>query len=584
MNEISRTSIWVAMGRAFGAREPDARVRNPDNLAAQLIGPEERALLGDHPLTTALDRPYEDALADAEILASARLMIPRTHFIDSCLRNAVKDGATQLVILGAGFDTRAYRLRDLLTHMRVFEIDHPITQERKQSRALEALGQPPENLTYVSVDFRNEQFGEKLTAAGYREGECTFFIWEGVTMYLPATAVAGTLKWIAEHSPAGSRIVFDYTYEMALRFLANASAEALPPKVKQVLDRLRRITAGEPWIFGIPDRKEEEYLRDLGFQLRQVLGLSSNEAIRNYLTREDGSIYGKTPGSENQGYLILEAAVAEKIRDTRFVSERFPRASAYHPDWIVANASGGANVLWLAEWLSTAIEFLPGMRVLDLGCGRAMSSIFLRREFGVQVWAVDLWVSAAENIQRIRDARVDDGVFPLHVDARALPFAPEFFDAIVCLDSFYYFGTDDLYLNYIAQFLKPVGLLGIASSGLVHEMESPLPDHLKEFWTQDLWALHSAAWLRQHLERSGILQVEVADTMPDGWELWLEWQRAIAPDNHAEIRAVEEDHGRALGYVRFVGRRRGDVKLESYCWPDSMRAMPMQYKKTPLLR
>jgi len=354
--------------------------------------------------------------------------------------------------------------------------------------------------------------------------------------------------------------------------------------VKQVLDRLRRITAGEPWIFGIPDRKEEEYLRDLGFQLRQVLGLSSNEAIRNYLTREDGSIYGKTPGSENQGYLILEAAVAEKIRDTRFVSERFPRASAYHPDWIVANASGGAHVLWLAAWLSTAIEFLPGMRVLDLGCGRAMSSIFLRREFGVQVWAVDLWVSAAENIQRIRDARVDDGVFPLHVDARALPFAPEFFDAIVCLDSFYYFGTDDLYLNYIAQFLKPGGLLGIASSGLVHEMESPLPDHLKEFWTQDLWALHSAAWLRQHLERSGILQVEVADTMPDGWELWLEWQRAIAPDNHAEIRAVEEDHGRTLGYVRFAGRRRGDVKLESYCWPDTMRAMPVQYKKTPLLR
>src|SRR5689334_24409659 len=115
-------------------------------------------------------------------------------------------------------------------------------------------------------------------------------------------------------------------------------------------------------------------------------------------------------------------------------SPLFPRASAYNPDWILAGVSGGANVLWLAEWLTSAMDLRPGMRVLDLGCGRASSSIFLRREFGVQVWAVDLWISAAENIQRIRDAGLDDGVFPLHADAHSLPFAPDFFDAIVSID------------------------------------------------------------------------------------------------------------------------------------------------------
>jgi cyclopropane fatty-acyl-phospholipid synthase-like methyltransferase len=99
----------------------------------------------------------------------------------------------------------------------------------------------------------------------------------------------------------------------------------------------------------------------------------------------------------------------------------------------------------------------PAMRVLDLGCGRAASSIFLRREFGVQVWATDLWFNASENIQRIRDAEVEDGVFPIHADARSLPFGPEFFDAIVSIDSFYYYGTDDLYLNYLARFVKPGG-------------------------------------------------------------------------------------------------------------------------------
>ncbi|MCA9062405.1 MAG: hypothetical protein KDA96_05085 [Planctomycetaceae bacterium] len=87
-----------------------------------------------------------------------------------------------------------------------------------------------------------------------------------------------------------------------------------------------------------------------------------------------------------------------------FCIPQFPRASAYHPDWILAGASGGANPLWLTEWLSEAMSLRPGMRVLDLGCGRALSSIFLYREFGVQVWATDLWFSASENQQRVRDA------------------------------------------------------------------------------------------------------------------------------------------------------------------------------------
>src|ERR1051325_9678244 len=111
------------------------------------------------------------------------------------------------------------------------------------------------------------------------------------------------------------------------------------------------------------------------------------------------------------------------------------------------------------------MDLRPGMRVLDLGCGRAMSSIFLRREFGVQVWATDLWFNASENLQRVRDAGVEDGVFPLHADARSLPFAGEFFDAIVCVDAFPYFGTDDLYLNCLGHFVKAGGQIGIAGSG-----------------------------------------------------------------------------------------------------------------------
>src|SRR5262245_3269500 len=169
------------------------------------------------------------------------------------------------------------------------------------------------------------------------------------------------------------------------------------------------------------------------------------------------------------------------------ISERFPRSSRYHPEWITASLSGAANSLWLTEWLAPALNLRAGMRVLDLGCGRAASSIFLHREYGAQVWATDLWFSASENLQRIRDAGAEDGVFPIHAEARALPFAADFFDAVVSIDSYMYYGTDDLYLGYLARFLKPGGVIGIASSGLMQEIVGPIPDHLREWWEPSLW-------------------------------------------------------------------------------------------------
>jgi SAM-dependent methyltransferase len=266
--------------------------------------------------------------------------------------------------------------------------------------------------------------------------------------------------------------------------------------------------------------------------------------------------------------------------DPRFVCDRFPRASRYHPEWLVAGVGGGANPLWLTEWLAEGMDLRPGMRVLDLGCGRALSSVFLRREFGVQVWAVDLWSSPEENLLRAQDAGVADGVFPLRADCRSLPFAPGFFDAIVSIDAFMYFGTDDMYLNYLARFVAPGGQLGIALAGLIDEIDGPVPEPLKEWWAVDRpYCLHSADWWRRHWERTGILAVESADTLPDGWRLWRDWLAVIAPQNTTEIRALETDAGRHLGYVRAVGRRRADAQLL-----DLNFTVPPQYTKQPLLR
>jgi SAM-dependent methyltransferase len=261
------------------------------------------------------------------------------------------------------------------------------------------------------------------------------------------------------------------------------------------------------------------------------------------------------------------------------MSERFPRASRYHPRWLRASVSGGANALWLTEWLCEALDLRPGMRVLDLGCGRAASSIFLRREFGVEVWATDLWFSASENLQRVRDAGVEDGVFPLRADARALPFAEQFFDAIVSIDAFVYFGTDDLYLNQLCRLLRPEGLIGIAGAGLAQEMDGVLPAHLRSWWTPSAWSLHSASWWRRHWERAGAVSVEVADTLPGGWQFWRTWQEVVSPDNATEIAALSADRGRYLGYVRAAGRLRSPALLE-----EPVASIPAAYRRAPLLR
>jgi cyclopropane fatty-acyl-phospholipid synthase-like methyltransferase len=265
------------------------------------------------------------------------------------------------------------------------------------------------------------------------------------------------------------------------------------------------------------------------------------------------------------------------------LARRFPRSHTYNLEWI-REGGMGSHPLWLAEWLSQGLDLQRGMRVLDLGCGKAKSSIFLAREFGVEVWATDLWVSPSENYERIRDADLlaaapnGGRVVPLRADAHKLPYAAEFFDVITAHDCYSYFGTDDLYLNYLVQFVKPGGQIGIAGAGLAQEVTPPAPAHLAPIWSHDFWCLHSADWWRNHWSRTGLVDVEAADNMPDASAIWTHWQRTNSPDNMAEINAVEEDAGRYLTYIRTIGRRNAGVELQPYCWPDSSFALPHAYE------
>lgn len=244
---------------------------------------------------------------------------------------------------------------------------------------------------------------------------------------------------------------------------------------------------------------------------------------------------------------------------------RFPRASAYDPEWVVENQMG-PNALWLVEWLTESLCLEPGMRVLDLGCGRAMTSVFLARELGVKVWAADLWIGPDQNYRRAAEAGVGDAVCPMRVEAHALPFARGFFDAVVSVDAYTYFGTDDLYLPYLAGFVRPGGTIGVVVPGLARNLPKEVPAHLtrpqangKRFWEDECACFHTAAWWRNSWTRSGRVGGVKADLLRDGWRYWRDFERAVELSGKArfpsDAETLQRDRGRYLGFVRVTARR-----------------------------
>jgi SAM-dependent methyltransferase len=209
----------------------------------------------------------------------------------------------------------------------------------------------------------------------------------------------------------------------------------------------------------------------------------------------------------------------------------------------------------------------PGMRVLDLGCGTALTSVFLAREFGVHVTAADLWIGPGDNWRRVQKADTGAGsVTPLRIEAHDLPFAEGYFDAVVSVDAYHYFGTDVLYLPTLARCVRQGGQIGIAVPGTRadHDAE-PVPEHMAAWAANpDFWTWRSADWWRRTWERSGVVSVETADMLADGWRDWLLWSETCVEFGdpgwtafaaREEADTVRTDAGRVLTFTRVVAAR-----------------------------
>jgi len=186
------------------------------------------------------------------------------------------------------------------------------------------------------------------------------------------------------------------------------------------------------------------------------------------------------------------------------------------PDYIM-----GPNCIPLIEELSKKMTLKPGMRILDMGCGTGFTSIILAKEFGVTVFATDLWFDASANYERFVKAGVSDKVFPIHAEAHKLPYANGFFDAAISIDAYHYFGTDECYLfDHYARLVKQGGQFGLVNPGLTREFENGLPEAMKPLWETNMYAWHSAQWWRQLWQKSGLVDVTYAEEIPDGKEIW----------------------------------------------------------------
>jgi methyltransferase (TIGR00027 family) len=220
-------------------------------------------------------------------------IVARDRYIDDVLQDSLKDGLQQLVILGAGLDSRAYRLDGLKDGVKVFEVDHLATLSEKLARVQAIFGRIPAHVVYVPVDFNTQTLEERLPESGYDPKLKTLFIWQGVTMYLTAEAVDDTLRFVMQHSAPGSAIVFDYIYRLVLDGVQKHG------EINNM--RRYRFMTGEGLTFGIEEGTVESFLKARGF--RKARDMDANGLRQAYFV-------GKKAGRKiASGYGIVVAEV-----------------------------------------------------------------------------------------------------------------------------------------------------------------------------------------------------------------------------------------------------------------------------------
>jgi methyltransferase (TIGR00027 family) len=251
----SRTARQNALFRALEARRPAADRVADDPLAVKFLSPEFRALAAAGRVPPA--RRLIESVIDRRWPCVRGGVVARTRLIDEAIAKALP-GVEQALILGAGFDSRAYRLAQL-RDVPVFEVDHPATQEAKRRILRSGSVQIPASVRFVPVEFGADDPAAKLAESGFASGKPTLVLWEGVTNYLDPVSVDATFRFLASAVAPGSPVLFTYVDRAMLD--GSVAFEGAATTLRAVS------RVGEPLTFGLNPKEVPGYLSDRGFDL-----------------------------------------------------------------------------------------------------------------------------------------------------------------------------------------------------------------------------------------------------------------------------------------------------------------------------
>ena len=277
----SRTANFACLLRAASYVDRRQCYSGSDRIAYVLVPAFFRLLLKSRWLFRLFSRPFFPS-------GMYEYVIARTRYFDAVFIEALEHGFDQVVIFGAGFDSRALRFANLNRGTQVFELDAPTTQQEKLKAFQLKKLVVPENVIFVPIDFNKESVEDKMAQAGFVAGKKSLFLLEAVTMYLPQDAIESTLRFIEDVSSMGSLIAFDYIYAGVLRRENKYYGER-----EFSLKTLAKV--GEEWTFALEEGEVELFLSRYGFSLKDHSG--KPELEDRYFKNSDGAIVGKINGT-----------------------------------------------------------------------------------------------------------------------------------------------------------------------------------------------------------------------------------------------------------------------------------------------
>jgi methyltransferase (TIGR00027 family) len=279
----SETALMAALHRAIAYKEFGSQRLGSDNLAEYFLPSHFKFFIGFKIIRANSKNKLNKVLPGMH-----EYVIARTAFFDSLFIEALNSRIPQIVLLGAGYDSRAYRFAKLNTATKIFELDIATTQNRKMKSLIKARIDIPKNVELVPIDFNNESLHKVLEKAGYNRHERTLFLWEGVVYYLDPESVDATLEFVNRSSLQGSIIALDY-------LISNSESNRDEYGNIEFFQAMKKHHSNEKLMFSIDEGEAESFFGQRG--LKMIDHWDNEEIERTFLLNKDGLISGKIIGS-----------------------------------------------------------------------------------------------------------------------------------------------------------------------------------------------------------------------------------------------------------------------------------------------